>query len=87
MHSIASPSPGRSGHVTDLQLLTAVSSLTLGCDLHVARSVADGRRFQQEVFSIEKQDKQAWGGRAFEMVTHSTVDVHTRAAVVCTSRP
>ena len=36
--------------------------------------------------SIAEQDKQAWGGRSFEMVSHSTVDVHTRAAVVCTSQ-
>ena len=43
--------------------------------------------FKQDVFFITEQDKQAEGGRTFEMVSHSTVDVHTRAAVVCTSRP
>ena len=39
MHSRASPSPGRSGHVTDLQLLAAVPSLTVGCDLLLAQSL------------------------------------------------
>ena len=43
--------------------------------------------FKQDAFFITEQDKQAWGGRAFEMVSHSTVDVHTRAAIVCTSCP
>ena len=43
--------------------------------------------FKQEVSFITEQDKQVWGGRAFEMVSHSTVDVHTWAAVVGTSRP
>ena len=33
------PLPGRSGHVTDLQLLTAVPSLTVGSDLLLALSL------------------------------------------------
>ena len=32
------------------------------------------RRFKQEVFFITEQDKQAKGGRAFEMVSHSTLN-------------
>ena len=39
MHSRASPSHGHSGHVTDLQLLTAVPSLSVGCDLLLALSL------------------------------------------------
>ena len=33
------PLPGCSGHVTDLQLLTAVPSLSVGCDLLLALSL------------------------------------------------
>ena len=97
MHSIASPSPGRSGHVNDLQLLTAVSSLTVGCDLLLALSlIVEGpsRRCSSsrnrtsrsgEVFSIKKQDKQVWGGVLHQETGQAGRCTHTGCCCVYNS--